>query len=373
MQADNIRLGGQEALAAASRPLAITNSKSLKVPPPAPRTSKRSCDPSSVIRSMRRSISAGTKCALFGIVTGVAITVIYSSYQLLPATELSDTWVPTSGAQIHLSRSAPVALPVDKLTRIARSRAELSQPLPVGPVPAQCTSGANIMWVPNPDGEQDTNSLFMPHIPREFLKHADPDLASIKCLLEEVAPSRQVVVAMATDNYHRPGGFVEKWVAGLKAAGMSNYVVIGMDDTITPRLQKDGINAWQFHQVRELAGKTAMKRVAGGKYTLVLTLNALGWDVLMTDMDVTFFSNVFDSMPKGVDVLSQTDGWNVTGGAGALRLEDDFSRGWASRLPPVYWHGQANFGHTFTRANVRTIELYHRMHEAFVKNPRAKD
>ena len=47
-----------------------------------------------------------------------------------------------------------------------------------------------------------------------------------------------------------------------------------------------------------------MKRVAGGKYALVLTLNALGWDVLMTDMDVTFFANVFDHIPKGVDVLS---------------------------------------------------------------------
>ena len=54
---------------------------------------------------------------------------------------------------------------------------------------------------------------------------------------------------MATDNYHRPGGYVEKWVESMRKAGIPNYVVIGMDDKIVPRLQQDGINAWQFHQV----------------------------------------------------------------------------------------------------------------------------
>ena len=144
----------------------------------------------------------------------------------------------------------------------------------------------------------------MPHIPPEFLKHADRDLARIRCLLEEVAPSRQVVVAMATNNFHQPGGFVENWVTGVKQAGMTNYVVIGMDNLIVSRLQKEGINVWQFHQVKQMQAYGVMKSVAGAKYTLVLTLNALGWDVLMTDLDVRFYRNAFDSIPKGVDVLS---------------------------------------------------------------------
>ena len=51
---------------------------------------------------------------------------------------------------------------------------------------------------------------------------------------------------MITNSWFKPGGFLDYWLEGLQGAGVENYVVIGMDEEVVPRLRKAGINSWGF-------------------------------------------------------------------------------------------------------------------------------
>lgn len=158
----------------------------------------------------------------------------------------------------------------------------------VDPISEELPAGAEPPW--------------MPGIPPHLLVNTDPELAGIKVLLERVAPTRQVVVGMVTNSWYFPGGHCDRWLTGLRRAGVTNYVVIGMDEEVVPKLRRDGVNSWGFRTVAKFDGKIGKVRVGGSKFRLVLTILALGWDVLLSDLDVIFFRDPFESIPDGYDL-----------------------------------------------------------------------
>ncbi|GFH25286.1 glycosyltransferase, partial [Haematococcus lacustris] len=148
-----------------------------------------------------------------------------------------------------------------------------------------------------------------------------PPRNDLEELLRKIAPKKEVLVAVANKNVNWDG-MLATFTNGIKAAGISNHLIVALDQETKSWADVKGINA----------------------YLLNLEVH----------------KNPFDFLYRDSDVEGMTDGFDEPTAYGSIEGFDDPSMGWA-RFAQFYKHFNMNSGLFYLRANKRTLELLVRL------------
>ncbi|XAR61788.1 hypothetical protein NMG60_11016305 [Bertholletia excelsa] len=185
----------------------------------------------------------------------------------------------------------------------------------------------------------------------------NPRLAKI---LEEVAVRRELIVALANSNVQ---AMLEVWFTSIKKAGISNYLVVALDDGIFDLCKSNNVPVYKrdpdqgIDKVGKEGGNHA---VSGLKFRILREFLQLGYSVLLSDVDIVYLQNPFDHLYRDSDVESMTDGHNNMTAYGYNDVFDEPTMGWA-RYAHTMRIWVYNSGFFYIRPTIPSIELLDRV------------
>lgn len=112
---------------------------------------------------------------------------------------------------------------------------------------------------------------------------------------------------------------------------------------------------------KKLADKQASNHgISSLKFQILREFLILGYNVLLSDVDIVTLQDPFKHLHRDADVESMSDGWEDFRAYGYDDVDDDATMGW-SRYSHSFriWH--YNSGLFYLRASDRTIELMDRI------------
>lgn len=68
----------------------------------------------------------------------------------------------------------------------------------------------------------------------------------LSCGSAQIAVSSEVVVAISNKNYAGPGNMLDTWMANIKRAGVSNAMVVALDEPTRQHAESQGIASMIF-------------------------------------------------------------------------------------------------------------------------------
>jgi hypothetical protein len=195
-----------------------------------------------------------------------------------------------------------------------------------------------------------TNPAVMPNT------DANPELAEI---LARVALNREVLVGIANYNVRE---MVRVWFSSIKRAGISNYLLVALDDPTAEFCRSNQVPFYRRDAVIPDAQKGTGDNhaISGLKFHLLREFLVLGYSVLLSDVDILFFQNPFLHLYRDCDVESMTDGDTNYTSYGYDDVSDDAKMGWA-RYAHTMRIWVFNSGLFYIRPTVPSIELLDRV------------
>ncbi|NP_001130696.1 Arabinosyltransferase RRA3 [Zea mays] len=197
----------------------------------------------------------------------------------------------------------------------------------------------------------------------------NPRLANI---LEQVAVKKELIVALANSNVKE---MLEMWFTNIKRAGISNYLVVALDDSIENFCKSNDVPVYRrdpddgIDNIGKTGGNHA---VSGLKFRILREFLQLGYSVLLSDIDIIFFQNPFDYLYRDSDVESMSDGHNNMTAYGFNDVFDEPSMGWA-RYAHTMRIWVYNSGFFFIRPTIPSIELLDRVAYRLSHEPKSWD
>lgn len=195
----------------------------------------------------------------------------------------------------------------------------------------------------------------------QALSTGDAQSAALLSVLQRVAPSGEVLIALSNKIPFREGTLLT-WLEAVRQAGVTNYLVVALDEETATGLQQRGNNV--FHMpvpVPEVQADTGGNHaVSTLKFGVLRRFLQLGWAVLLSDVDIAVLQNPFHHLYRDSDVEGSSDGFDDRTAYGSVEGFDDPSMGW-SRYAQYMKHFNFNSGLFYLRANNRTIDLMTRL------------
>jgi len=186
----------------------------------------------------------------------------------------------------------------------------------------------------------------------------NPDLAE---LLQKIAVDQELIVGLANYNVK---DMVEVWSDSIKRAGITNYLVVALDDSIAEYCKSRGVPVYRrdpADAVSKTVGKTGDNHaISGLKFHLLREFLQLGYSVLMSDVDIVYLQNPFNFLYRDCDVESMTDGFTNLTAYGYNDVTDDPKMGW-SRYAHTMRIWVFNSGFFYIRPTIPSIELLDRV------------
>lgn len=106
--------------------------------------------------------------------------------------------------------------------------------------------------------------------------------------------------------------------------------------------------------------------ISAMKYEIVEEFLSLGWNVLLSDVDIVIVQDPFENLHRDHDVEGMSDGFDGKTAYGEIYGVDDATMGW-SRYAQGVKHMVLNSGLFYLRSNSRTVELMKRISERLHK------
>lgn len=185
----------------------------------------------------------------------------------------------------------------------------------------------------------------------------NPRLAKV---LEEVAVQNELIVALANSNVK---AMLEVWFTSIKKVGITNYLVVALDDPIEEFCKSNGVPFYRRDPDEgvDTIGKTGGNHaVSGLKFRILREFLQLGYSVLLSDVDIVYLQNPFNYLYRDSDVESMTDGHNNMTAYGYNDVFDEPSMGWA-RYAHTMRIWVYNSGFFYIRPTIPSIELLDRV------------
>ncbi|KAM1118315.1 hypothetical protein FF1_042555 [Malus domestica] len=197
----------------------------------------------------------------------------------------------------------------------------------------------------------------------------NPRLAKI---LEEVAVQKELIVALANSNVKV---MLEVWFTSIKKVGITNYLVVGLDDEIEEFCKANDVPVYKRDSdegIDPIAKKGGNHAVSGLKFRILREFLQLGYSVLLSDVDIVYLQNPFNHLYRDSDVESMTDGHNNYTAYGFNDVFDEPSMGWA-RYAHTMRIWVYNSGFFYIRPTLPAIELLDRVAERLSRPQKAWD
>ncbi|KAL9253322.1 Arabinosyltransferase RRA3-like protein [Drosera capensis] len=156
-------------------------------------------------------------------------------------------------------------------------------------------------------------------------ENVNPRLAKI---LNEVAVEKELIVALANSNVKQ---MLEVWFTNIKRVGVSNYLVVALDDEIADFCNLNRLPVYRRdpEEGADSIGKTGTNHaVSGLKFRLLREFLQLGYSVLLLDVDIVYLQSPFDHLYRDSDVESMSDGHDNATAYGYDDVFDDQTFGW---------------------------------------------
>jgi hypothetical protein len=254
--------------------------------------------------------------------------------------------------------------------------------------PAACACARSASSTPTTARSNHSNWL-TPLPPDERLA-----LADLERVLQRVAPTREVLVALSDRNPLREG-MLDTFLRGVvDVAAVQNYLVVALDKETADALRARNRNVFYMPaQIPASQRDTGNNHaVSALKFGVLRKFLRLGWSVLLTDVDVAVLSDPFAAVfsagggheggagaagagnggggntPKRTrlhrdsDVEGMSDGFDPATAYGTIDGYEDVTMGW-SRYAQLHKAFNLNSGFFFVRANDRTVELMRRLED----------
>ncbi|KAL6504677.1 Arabinosyltransferase rra3 [Orobanche hederae] len=197
----------------------------------------------------------------------------------------------------------------------------------------------------------------------------NPRLAKI---LSKIAVRKELIVALANSNV-KP--MLEVWFTNIKKVGISNYLVVALDDEIVEFCKSNDVPSYQRDpdETIDSVGKTGGNHaVSGLKFRILREFLQLGYSVLLSDVDIVFLQNPFDHLYRDSDVESMSDGHNNMTAYGFNDVFDEPAMGWA-RYAHTMRIWVYNSGFFYIRPTIPSIELLDRIADRLAREENAWD
>ncbi|KAL5704812.1 Arabinosyltransferase rra3 [Ranunculus cassubicifolius] len=191
----------------------------------------------------------------------------------------------------------------------------------------------------------------------------NPRLAKI---LEKVAVRKELIVGLANANVKE---MLEVWSSNIKRAGITNYLVVALDDEIENFCKSNGVPVYKRDRdenVDSIARTGGNHAVSGLKFRVLREFLQLGYSVLLSDVDIVYLQNPFDHIFRDSDVESMSDGHNNMTAYGYNDVFDEPSMGW-SRYAHTMRIWVFNSGFFYIRPTIPSIELLDRVADRLSK------
>eukprot|EP00899_Mesostigma_viride_P013557 jgi/Mesvir1/22201/Mv18797-RA.1 len=158
-------------------------------------------------------------------------------------------------------------------------------------------------------------------------RRANPALADI---LDKVAKNREVLVAISNFALVQQG-MLQTWLANVRLAGVTNFMVVALDDEIADFLKKEGVAYYRKYVEVPASQKDVGSNhaISGLKFSILREFLLLGVNVLLSDVDIVTLQDPFQHLVRDADVESMTDGWDNRTAYGYNDVFDDAAMGWA--------------------------------------------
>jgi len=213
--------------------------------------------------------------------------------------------------------------------------------------------------------------------PKEEVAKEFPELAE---KLRQHSKNNEIMLALAngvmicqnkTTCWWGGGNILGSFLTILDHANITNYLIGVMDDEAEAYLKarEKPVNWFRVNiKVPEVQKKShPANQVSVIKYTLLKTFLQLGYNTLISDMDLVYVQNPFDHLHRDADVEIQSDGFDET----AYGLTDGI------RDPSMGWGGGGLFLRTFTtnvgcmwaKSNARTFKLMVQVSDHLAAHP----
>lgn len=176
-----------------------------------------------------------------------------------------------------------------------------------------------------PVGEGDRHT---PWLPSPNHDTEQPELAQ---LLSSIAKSNEVMVAISNYNYARPGGMLDLWIDNVRQSGVTNAMVLALDEQTLDGVQQKGFPVYKMEvEIPESQKNSGSNHaVSALKFRILTHFLNLGYAVLLSDVDIITLQNPFDHLVRDSDVEAMSDGWDDGSAYGYNDVADDASMGWA--------------------------------------------
>ncbi|CAK9178543.1 unnamed protein product [Ilex paraguariensis] len=208
-----------------------------------------------------------------------------------------------------------------------------------------------------------TNPIVIPD------ESVNPRLAKI---LAEVAVRKELIVALANSNVK---SMLEVWFTSIKKVGITNYLVVALDDAIEDFCKSNGVPVYKRDPDKgiDAVGRTGGNHVVSGlKFHILREFLQMGYSVLLSDVDIVYLQNPFDYLYRDSDVESMTDGHNNQTAYGYNDVFDEPAMGWA-RYAHTMRIWVYNSGFFFIRPTIPSIELLDRVAARLARPPSSWD
>lgn len=122
----------------------------------------------------------------------------------------------------------------------------------------------------------------------------DAQMQALEAYLLKVAPAREVLIGVSNVNPLREG-MLDTFLKGVQQAGVSNYVIVALDDETERELKARGINVFLMPiQISKSQADTGSNHaVSALKFGIIKKFLMLGWAVLLSDIDICVLQNPF--------------------------------------------------------------------------------
>ena len=142
-----------------------------------------------------------------------------------------------------------------------------------------------------------------------------------------------MLVALSNANPLREG-MLETFLRGVvEIARIPNYVVVALDRETETALKSRGLNVFYMSVPvpESQRGTGSNHAVSALKFGVLRKFLALGWSVLLSDVDVAVLSNPFEGgrLHRDSDVEGMSDGFDAPTAYGAIDGFEDVSMGWS--------------------------------------------
>jgi hypothetical protein len=163
------------------------------------------------------------------------------------------------------------------------------------------------------------------------------------------AVNRQVLVGVANSAIK---GQLDKWIESNRRAGISNMLIIAIDEELPPWLASKGVACWA--RPDKALGS---HKISAQKFKFVKSFLGVGASVLMSDIDVVYLRNPFHFLWGDADIEGTTDGWDDGSAYGWMEQLDDPSLGPVGRFRPAMRITAWNSGLWYASATHASLRL----------------